>query len=726
MEKGKFNSAWDQFKDSTDDKQDREFEEVQYLYAKIGDLEQELNEQAEKSYEKGRVRVNPEKLSNFKNSLQELENEIEEGGLQNQKDMMQRLGEIEQQLYSMPDVLNWPVEFGGQERISEERKAQDFLQESFFELSKEILADEETFLQKNAGQLASILSRLVLPVKRSDYAKDEEGDFSRMCREWEDNLEIEKIIETCLDLVKEDKNHLLDQVSLEVIFEQDMDFVVSRTLEMIRNETMERGGVERLSDFLCHLEFGKVEIKREGVKYFDKIYDLGEFNNLNYFAHRLTVNGDIGIFDENRKLIKYFNIGDLETEQKRLKPEISDFNYQTLYFEKKNQSQEEREKRMLFLKEFQENYFDFYEADFFQKTGIRFNNLSFKEQGWFLFDYLHANKERKQEFFDFAQAYGEDGLKSFISLEVEGSNGKGILEIAGKLDKSAGNLVFSKLADLSRLAQQKGERFEEFIDLEDIQSKSKDLQIRLLKRANNIINEFANKLNEKSSNQEKEVIVLLNKLKRSRSHLELLGAFLKEVKEQGQTVNAEQINGYTRKTAKTEDLAQNPDLEKEIEERYRFNQSRKSEQELERLMEQFREQKNHDAKYYLDFFDSKKPDNPEKDPANLLGYIRSSSFDGEKELPEGERYLGALNVNPVLQQSSIGKKLMENVIEQEFSAGAKKLHAHVPQNSPSYNLCVNHLGFEEESHEGEYETKTGEKIPRVRIVIQKPEEYHAQ
>ena len=64
--------------------------------------------------------------------------------------------------------------------------------------------------------------------------------------------------------------------------------------------------------------------------------------------------------------------------------------------------------------------------------------------------------------------------------------------------------------------------------------------------------------------------------------------------------------------------------------------------------------KKHNPRFHLVYFDKENKSDPQKSLDNLVGFTRSSSFDGQKELPEGERYLGAMNIDPILQKFYFG------------------------------------------------------------------------
>jgi hypothetical protein len=213
------------------------------------------------------------------------------------------------------------------------------------------------------------------------------------------------------------------------------------------------GDKNHLAALLYRLEFGQIGISESGVKYLEKMYDLEDLNRPDYFAQRLTASGEIGIFDENRVLQKYFELGDLASSDKNVKPKVHDFVYETLFRPRANETEQERLEREQYLKEFKENYFQFYDDKFFAQTAVRFNNLEFEEQGWFLMYYRKVDEETKTKLIDFVKKNGEAGLKSFLSLEYNDQNGEAILFLEGKLESQDFKKLFAKYLQIQNKAQ---------------------------------------------------------------------------------------------------------------------------------------------------------------------------------------------------------------------------------------------------------------------------------
>lgn len=495
---------------------------------------------------------------------------------------------------------------------------------------------------------------------------------------------------------------------------QDVMYATKKLLEMLKTEK----DPQHITALLFRLEFGKIGISEEGVRYLERVYDLKEMNRAEYYAQRLTAVGQIGVFNEKKELMGFFDSGDLTDGQTIMTPIVHELAYDMLFFPKPNETVKERAQRESYLAEFQKNYYHFYHHDFFNKTGVRFNNLQFKEQFWFLHFHKNASQERREELLAFVKKHGENGLKSFISLDVSEENGEKILAISRYLPAYQSQAVFAKIADLSFLAQQKEDELVDAVYKKSGESVPEGMRRDLLLQANKILDGFAQKLDRGNNYEEntQDVVQLLSDLARSSRELTLIAALLRSAKERGEYKNLADIKGLQRKIVDADDLAHDSEMLKTIHQMYRANNSHKSQQDLDRLMASFDRHMQHYARFALFFFDPEHLSQPEATPKNLVGFMRSSGFDGERVLPSGERYLGALNVHPLLRQFSLASNIFKEFFEEEMRHGAFKMIAHVPENGPSH-VITRGFGFRTLAEEGFYTDRDGNAIAkRVRII----------
>ena len=253
-------------------------------------------------------------------------------------------------------------------------------------------------------------------------------------------------VELIVDFWDKDRNPIFANGVAEALTQQDPTYAASLLLEKIKNERQDKSA---LAAILYRLEFGKIGISKEGVKYLEKMYDLGEYNNPEYFVNRLTSRGEVGIFNEQNELIKYFYLGELEDEDKVAQAAVLDFTYDTLFVPKEGETEEERAKRLEYLDEFKKSYFEFYDEKFLERTGVRFNNLTFKEQGAFLIFTKAVGDSVKEKVYDFCKLHGEHGIRLFLLInQKDFLYGQKLLAITESLDTDTVQVIFEKISDI--------------------------------------------------------------------------------------------------------------------------------------------------------------------------------------------------------------------------------------------------------------------------------------
>ena len=220
----------------------------------------------------------------------------------------------------------------------------------------------------------------------------------------------------------------------QALSSQDPSYATQLLMERISEEAID---THALTAILYRLELGQIGISEEGVTYLEKTFDLGEFNNPGYAARRLTPHGHMGVYGEEangqRELLGFFDIGDLSVRDAVLKRDVRSFAYETLFTPREGETPQERQQREGYLKEFLARHYDIYGQEFFEATGVRVNNTSLKEQGQLLHFIESSDEASKNAAYAFVRAYGEDGLRSFVSLEIDASFGDRLIEIGERV-----------------------------------------------------------------------------------------------------------------------------------------------------------------------------------------------------------------------------------------------------------------------------------------------------
>lgn len=203
---------------------------------------------------------------------------------------------------------------------------------------------------------------------------------------------------------------------------------------LLRNLKSDDVLTRRMSaEILFRLELGKVGVTEKGVEYLGKLYNLGKYNDPDFFVRRLNNLGLMAVLAKDGGNVGGVFPLDLYAEEGVIQVEVRQLMSQELFLPKADETPAQREQREEYLKLFLENYESIFNDEFFEDTGVRLNSLELHEQGWFLLNYLRLsdqeNAEGLEQLRDFVTEYGEYGLKSFLALEYGGS-GQEILEFA--------------------------------------------------------------------------------------------------------------------------------------------------------------------------------------------------------------------------------------------------------------------------------------------------------
>ncbi len=236
-----------------------------------------------------------------------------------------------------------------------------------------------------------------------------------------------RAIEVILDMVQVTPG-LLTRYTADVLQDSSRELMKSVLLKNLRS----KNEVIRIESarLLMLIETGRLGITDEGLDYLNTRYDLGEFNSSKSFAQRISDRGDLGIFDEEEKLQKYFT-ADIATnaQEEYVQAKVVDFTIEDLFFDIQEITPEERDRREELIEEFKQKYFQFHEADFFADSHVRFSNYSLREQLSFLHYYRNATQEERDAAKGFVRMYGDDGFKVFMTAQVGNIDPRQVLEI---------------------------------------------------------------------------------------------------------------------------------------------------------------------------------------------------------------------------------------------------------------------------------------------------------
>lgn len=472
------------------------------------------------------------------------------------------------------------------------------------------------------------------------------NEFKKIKEEKEDNTKV------LVDFWNKNRNPIFGNGVADALSEQDTDLAAGNLLELLKKEKKDKGP---LAAILYRLEFGRIGISEEGAQYLERMYDLGEYNNPGYHVSRLTADGEIGVFDEELKLIKFFALGDLSTPETRVQAKVLDFTYETLFVGKEGESAEEREKRLQYLEEFKQHYYKIAQDKMFKETGVRLNNLSFKEQGWFIIYFIEADEAGKERLRKFVADHDEEGIKTFLALEGGEKSGGVILDLGQKLDKETASRVFGKFNELANFIKKSGEELsQEFFN----NDKTVEPHAEILKRAGQILVDFQKNLPEDiaSMNEEerkKLFFGIREKLNNIKTDAAIFASILRTAYEGKIKINLQEIKGVGFHSCFSSELT--ADDQEQILAIAVKNYEADNLQQRD-VLEKIKQAFNNGEKtkwYFLKKYD-------EKSKRSII--MSFGRFDEEKD---GSLHAASLNINPEFEGLPLGGIMYQYGLEHE-------------------------------------------------------------
>ena len=448
------------------------------------------------------------------------------------------------------------------------------------------------------------------------------------------------------------RNPIFANAVADALSTHEPAFAAQELLGIIRKNRKENIDNTANAAILYRLELGKIGISERGVTYLERLYDLGEYNNPAFTAERLTALGDIGIFDEKKKLLGFFKLGDIDREESVVRAEVLEITKELLFHLTGEETEEELRKREEILYEFSEHYNEFFGKEWLWETGIRFNNLTFGEQGWFM-QYAKQEKwlmsdekiERDKKFFT---VYGENGLRCFRSLEQDMS-GDAIVDIGEKIQPDIATSIFERYNAIADAADRVRKYVSEELEFENVPEQTLTrITQNLLRRGRDLLVEF-------SRETDADPETLLRRLDEARTDVILYKTAFRTLHESGSK----------------EDLAKM--MKSEIAS---FQGIELDEGEREKLLSiydrNYPESDQYPAKFREKIFDGlrsafKNPDSRFyllRREGEIIGFRR---FDAREETEDGRprKYAGSFNVDPAYRDAKIGNVFYQVTLERE-------------------------------------------------------------
>lgn len=513
------------------------------------------------------------------------------------------------------------------------------------------------------------------------------------------NANQDKNTELVVDFWNKNRNPIFANAVADVLSAQNANLAASELLKLLKTEKDKK---EPIVAMLYRLEFGKIGISEEGVRYLEKVYDLGEYNNPDYHANRLTPDGDIGVFNEDLELIKYFHLTNLDSDENKIPAQVLDFTYNTLFIGQPGESTEERTKREEYLNEFKKNYYRISEEEIFKKIGLHLNNLSFKEQGWFLIYFDQADAEKKEKLLAFISNHKEDGIKSFLALETDKQLGEKLLNLSSRLDRDSAAIFFHQLSEMTDLAEKENSELKKLFlkDGEECSLDWTEVRLGLLRKANEIITNFNQESEGPQANRN-----LLKALENGKAEISLLASVLKEAKKENLNINLETIKNLNLSVKEFNETMPSADCQAVLnmaqENWHNFGNKKMEKAVISGLEKSLRENENQKA-YTLKYRD------------RVIGFVRFEKTDNNS------LYAGSFNVSNDLRGLSIGQKMMESVLVGESENNILEATASIK--IPAGCAYVEKIGFVADGIIDNYHS-TGESLFSIKLDKEKNKKY---
>jgi len=491
-----------------------------------------------------------------------------------------------------------------------------------------------------------------------------------------DENEKDQNTKAIMDFWNKNRSPLLLKNVCDALSSQNPKLAASELLDLIKKEK-EDDSV--LLATLYRLELGKMGISEKGVDYLGTIFDLGETYNKpeKYDVERISKDGAMGIYekgqkDEERKLLLYFySTEGLKSDENKYLAELLEITLDTLHMRKPGDTEEDSARKEKCLEELKKNYYKIANDKIFQETGVRLNNLSFREQGNFAMYFNEADENAKGELRDFVKQYGEEGIISFLSLEAGDNMGDKILGIGEKLDPHIAKAIFEKYAKIANLAESIQEYIAKiFEDRKDVNEEEMGrISNDLHQRNSKMLIDFSEDIDNYGLNRE-----ILEKLENYEGDLMLTASmFHTLIKEEKRAdIKIEDFNNLHFQKNTAQELSANGKLIKFLDKK---GTDELNEQEKKNL---------HKIKEMIKIYENNYKDKPEiRD--SIVGGLKKILEEGRSdteiytllqndkvmafcrfdENETGRLYFGSFNVDDILKSSAIGTSFLQACLKEQ-------------------------------------------------------------
>ena len=285
---------------------------------------------------------------------------------------------------------------------------------------------------------------------------------------------------------------------------------------------------EDLQRMLFRLEVGEMGVDEHGVEYLGRKYDLGMYNSAENVVHRITGYGDAAIYHKRqKKMLGVFSLfretdadqGEHDAEDENIiRAEIRQIVLTDLFSHVAGERTPEYKEQQAILEKFKDGHYAHLLADFHKEVGVYLNNLSLREQAWFLLFLDTASAKDQDRAKQLVRAYGEDGLRSFIATEIDGAASGDIFQIANSpVREETKQALFAKYSDVIDHLETVEQDIRRFFATNTAPWLNRgDMTFGIAKRARKLLGDYANKVqsipDEEQSRASRDILRELEKI----------------------------------------------------------------------------------------------------------------------------------------------------------------------------------------------------------------------
>lgn len=304
--------------------------------------------------------------------------------------------------------------------------------------------------------------------------------------------------------------------------------------------------------------------------------------------------------------------------------------------------------------------------------GVTLAELSLREQGQLLTFLALANANDVERTFALTRKFGTHAARSFLSAEFGTQFREYVLSVGERLPEDIARQVFERFAGLADFAQKTTDELakEFFTPGHERAIPDKEIRDNLLKKGRTLL--------ERASVHPEEHGALLAELGYCRDDVALLGEMFKYIRKEDAEFSLENVRGITNESIRSTELS--GETQREMKDLFLNNWQKEIPDDPEKVQTLY--------KAFMKYLEAGDPNTRWqllRQNGTLCAFLR---FD---LLPNGDSYLGSVNVAPALHDKAIGNAFLHERIAKEGTTRAIQLHSLAPSVAAS-NFVEKH-GF---------------------------------